>query len=99
MARRVVGGAREGVGEGVGVGVEVGVRVALALAPGAYCPRITMSSTRKVDVLQPMLTSAQQKSGLPSAAGGKVTAGMAAREPEMVVLGPRRVKLAPLSVL
>jgi hypothetical protein len=48
MARRVRGGAFEGVGEGVRVVVMLGVRVALGLAPGVYRPRMYTSSTRRV---------------------------------------------------
>ena len=48
IARRVRGGAMEGVGEGVEVGVRLGVRLALGLPPGVYCPRMYTSSTRRV---------------------------------------------------
>ena len=104
MARRVRGSAAEGVGEAVREGVGLGEREALGGAPCTHAPRTKASSTRSVEELQLRQVRAQQKSGLPSAAGGKVRprgeAGKGAKLPSSVEeLGPKRVKVAPESVL
>lgn len=100
IANCVRGAAAGRVAEGVAEGVALAVREALALAPGTYWPRMKTSSTRNVLVLQMFETIAQQKSGLPLAALGKVTVGAATQFVVSVEeLAPKRVKLAPASVL